>query len=89
MDLSSFISFICFPSTASSEDNKEAVYALMDKIDFPRECYRLGHTVVFFRAGALGMMEECRDRLVNALIRKLQGEVLKRVLVPRYQQKAD
>ena len=61
----------------------------MDKIDFPRERYRLGHTVVFFRAGALGMMEECRDRLVNALIRKLQGEVLKRVLVPRYQQKAD
>ena len=61
----------------------------MDKIDFPRERYRLGHTVVFFRAGALGMMEECRDRLVNALIRKLQGEVYKRVLVPRYQQKAD
>ena len=89
MDLSSFISFICFSSTASSEDNKEAVYALMDKIDFPRERYRLGHTVVFFRAGALGMMEECRDRLVNALIRKLQGEVFKRVLVPRYQQKAD
>ena len=35
------------------------------------------------------MMEECRDKLVNCLIRKLQGEVYKRVLVPRYQQKAD
>ena len=34
MDLSPFISFLCFSSTASSEDNKEAVYALMDKIDF-------------------------------------------------------
>merc|ERR1719462_208695 len=74
---------------ASSDDNKEAVFALMDKVDFPRERYRLGHTVIFFRAGALGMMEECRDRLVHNLIRKLQGEVFKRVLVPRYQQKAD
>jgi len=74
---------------ASSDDNKEAVFALMDKVDFPRERYRLGHTVIFFRAGALGMMEECRDRLVHNLIRKLQGEVFKHVLVPRYQQKAD
>ena len=60
----------------------------MDKVDFPKERYRLGHTVIFFRAGALGMMEECRDRLVNNLIRKIQGEVLRRVLVPRYEQKA-
>ena len=59
----------------------------MDKVDFPRERYRLGHTVIFFRAGALGMMEECRDKLVNDLIRKLQGEVLKRVLGARYEQK--
>ena len=39
---------------ASSSDNKVAVYALMDKINFDRERYRLGHTLVFFRAGALG-----------------------------------
>ena len=38
---------------ASSSDNKTAVYALMDKINFDRERYRLGHTLVFFRAGAL------------------------------------
>ena len=38
---------------ASSSDNKTAVYALMDKIAFDRERYRLGHTLVFFRAGAL------------------------------------
>ena len=38
---------------ASSSDNKTAVYALMDKIEFDRERYRLGHTLVFFRAGAL------------------------------------
>jgi len=72
---------------ASSEDNKESVYALMDKVDFPRERYRLGHTLIFFRAGALGMMEELRDGIVFVLIRKIQGEVLKRVRVPVYNQK--
>jgi myosin heavy subunit len=41
---------------ASSSDNKTAVYALMDKIAFDRERYRLGHTLVFFRAGALAGM---------------------------------
>merc|ERR1712193_391560 len=30
----------------SSSDNKVAVYALMDKIDFDRERYRLGHTLL-------------------------------------------
>merc|ERR1711962_805039 len=48
----------------SSSDNKAAVYALMDKIEFPRERYRLGHTLVFFRAGALAGLEEKRDELV-------------------------
>ena len=44
---------------ASSSDNKVAVYALMDKIDFDRERYRLGHTLVFFRAGALAGVYSC------------------------------
>merc|ERR1712241_1489402 len=43
---------------ASSDDNKVAVYALMDKIGFPREKFQLGHTKVFFRAGALAGLEE-------------------------------
>merc|ERR1712042_164040 len=64
---------------ASSEDNKTAVYALMDKIEFPRERYRLGHTLVFFRAGALAFLEEKRDDIVLKLVRFLQGEVLKRI----------
>merc|ERR1719336_1998296 len=64
---------------ASSSDNKTAVYALMDKIGFDRQRYRLGHTIVFFRAGALAGLEEMRDELVIKLVRKLQGEVLKRV----------
>merc|ERR1711973_994160 len=57
----------------SSSDNKKAVWALMDRIKFDRELYRLGHTLVFFRAGALGKLEEYRDVIVNRLIRMLQG----------------
>merc|ERR1712072_1410582 len=57
---------------ASSSDNKTATYALMDKIQFDRERYRLGHTLVFFRAGALAKLEEARDDLV---IKELRGKV--------------
>merc|ERR1711899_43429 len=47
-----------------SDDNKTAVYAMMDKVGFDREKYRLGHTKVFFKAGALALLEEWRDELV-------------------------
>merc|ERR1712025_1540767 len=73
----------------SSSDNKVAVYALMDKIDFDRERYRLGHPPVFFRAGALAKLEECRDELVNKWIRFMQGEVFKRIRGKVYAQKRD
>ena len=42
----------------SSEDNKVATYALLDKVGFDRQRYRLGHTIIFFRAGALAALEE-------------------------------
>merc|ERR1712198_44652 len=74
---------------ASSSDNKTAVYALMDKIGFDRERYRLGHTLVFFRAGALAGLEEKRDELVIKWIRMIQGEVLKRVRGRVYAMKRD
>merc|ERR1719312_2398764 len=63
----------------SSSDNKVATYALMDKINFPRERYRLGHTLVFFRAGALAKLEEDRDELVLKWLRMIQGEIYKRI----------
>merc|ERR1711931_12300 len=63
----------------SSSDNKTAVYALMDKIEFDRERYRLGHTLVFFRAGALAKLEEARDEIVMKLLRFLQGQCYKRI----------
>merc|ERR1712088_779079 len=74
---------------ASSSDNKTAVYALMDKIEFSRERYRLGHTLVFFRAGALAGLEETRDDIVLKLVRNLQGECLKRIRNKVYFKKRD
>merc|ERR550539_2175994 len=73
----------------SSSDNKTAVYALMDKISFDRDRYRLGHTLVFFRAGALAGLEEARDDIVLKLVRYLQGEVLKRIKNQVYFKKRD
>ena len=74
---------------ASSDDNKTAVYALMDKNEFGRERYRLGHTLVFFRAGALAFLEEKRDDIVLRLLRYLQGQALKVIRGKVYQQKYD
>merc|ERR1739844_416938 len=73
----------------SSSDNKVAVYALMDKIEFDRERYRLGHTLVFFRAGALAGLEEKRDELVIKWVRYIQGEVFKRVRTREYVKRRD
>ena len=74
---------------ASSQDNKTAVYALMDKINFSRDRYRLGHTLVFFRAGALAGLEEGRDEIVIKLVRFLQGEALRTILGKIFAKKRD
>merc|ERR1712186_261871 len=74
---------------ASSSDNKTSTYALMDKIGFDRERYRLGHTLVFFRAGSLAKLEEARDDLVIKWVRFIQGEVLKRIRGKVYASKRD
>merc|ERR1712141_937588 len=73
----------------SSEDNKTGVYALMDKVNFDRERYRLGHTKVFFKAGALAGLEECRDDIVTKLVRHMQGQALGHMRRKVYQQKYD
>jgi myosin heavy chain 6/7 len=74
---------------AKASDNKSGVYALMDKINFSREKYRLGHTKVFFRAGALAALEEARDEIVLNLVRWMQGVIYGRVRRVVYQKKAD
>merc|ERR1712008_607798 len=48
--------------------------ALMEKIAFPTEKFQLGHTKVFFRAGALAYLEELRDGIVLKLVRWMQGQ---------------
>merc|ERR1719195_43883 len=74
---------------ASSSDNKVAVRALMDKIGFPAEKYQLGHTKVFFRAGALAGLEEERDGIVLKLVRWMQGQCYGYIRRKVYQVKFD
>merc|ERR1719234_269905 len=90
---------------ASSSDNKVATYALMDKIGFDRQRYRLGHTLVFFRAGALAGLEEARDDIVIKrltlqhsqklddnvikLLRMLQGQAYKHIKTKIFEKKRD
>merc|ERR1719400_2540682 len=74
---------------ASSSDNKTAVYALLDKIEFSRDRYRLGHTKVFFRAGALAGLEEARDGIVLKLLRYLQAQCYSYIRGKVTQKKAD
>merc|ERR1712198_757855 len=56
---------------------------------FDRERYRLGHTLVFFRAGALAKLEEARDEIVNKLIRYLQGQCYQRIRFASYAKRRD
>merc|ERR1712117_726007 len=74
---------------ASSNDSKTAVYALLDKIEFSREKYRLGHTKVFFRAGALAALEEARDNIVLKLVRWMQGQAYGIIRRKVYNKKKD
>merc|ERR1712203_1156195 len=74
---------------ATASNDKEGVAALMNKISFEAEKYRCGHTMVFFRAGALAALEEARDQIVLKLVRYLQGEALKRLRGKVYQKKFD
>merc|ERR1712024_196951 len=74
---------------ATAANDKDGVFALMDKIAFEREKFRCGHTMVFFRAGALAALEEARDGIVLKLIRWMQGEVYGRIKRRDYQKKSD
>merc|ERR1712083_40495 len=72
-----------------ASDNKVAVFALMDKVGFPREKFQLGHTKVFFRAGALAGLEEERDNIVLKLVRWMQGQCYGYIKRKVYQIKFD
>merc|ERR1711899_10623 len=74
---------------ANAANDKEGVKSLMSAINFEAEKYRCGHTMVFFRAGALAALEEARDGIVLKLVRWLQGEAFGRIRRKAYQKKAD
>merc|ERR1712072_53290 len=60
---------------AKTEIKKASEIILSSTEGFEAEKYRLGKTKVFFRAGALALLEEKRDDIVTLLIRKLQGQL--------------
>merc|ERR1712213_205564 len=74
---------------AKASNDKDGVKALMAKINFEAEKFRCGHTMVFFRAGALAALEEARDQIVLKLVRFLQGTCYARLRGRVYRQKAD
>merc|ERR1712018_157185 len=74
---------------ATASNDKEGVTALMNKINFEAEKYRCGHTMVFFRAGALAALEEARDGIVLKLVRFLQGTAYARIRGAVYEKKRD
>merc|ERR1712020_58048 len=76
---------------ANASNDKEGVKALMAAISFEEEKYRCGHTMVFFRAGALAALEEARDGIVLKLVRWMQGEayglIKRRAYAKKYDQR--
>merc|ERR1719266_2119000 len=60
---------------AKTEIKKASEIILTSTEGFDAEKYRIGKTKVFFRAGALALLEEKRDDIVTLLIRKLQGQI--------------
>merc|ERR1712241_1314930 len=74
---------------ATASNDKEGVDALMTKINFEAEKYRCGHTMVFFRAGALASLEEARDNIVLKLVRFLQGTCYAKIRGKFFEKKRD
>merc|ERR1712241_274891 len=74
---------------ATASNDKEGVKALMTSINFEAEKYRCGHTMVFFRAGALAALEEARDGIVLKLVRYMQGQCFGIIRRKAYQKKHD
>merc|ERR1719216_814543 len=74
---------------ANASDDKAGVASLMSSINFEAEKYRCGHTMVFFRAGALAALEEARDGIVLKLVRWLQGTCYGRIRGKVFQKKFD
>ena len=60
-------------NTKGMDEKKAADVILTNAPNFDSEKYKLGHSKVFFRAGALAVLEDIRDEIVTQLIRHFQG----------------
>merc|ERR550539_759447 len=54
-------------AVAKAKNDKAAAQAVMDIVKLDKEKYRLGHTLVFFRAGIGGWMEEQRENKIGSV----------------------
>merc|ERR1712055_708063 len=45
----------------------------MGSLDVDHEMYKFGHTMIFFRAGFLGVLEDLRDARLSAILSGLQA----------------
>merc|ERR550539_2231960 len=61
-------------AVAKAKNDKGAASAVLDgAVKLDKEKYRLGHTMVFFRAGILGYMEEVREDKIGSVLAWLQA----------------
>merc|ERR1712037_542587 len=62
-------------AVAKAKNDKAAAQAVMDIVKLDKEKFRLGHTLVFFRAGIGGWMEEQRENKIGSVLAWLQSGV--------------
>merc|ERR1719411_1128953 len=60
-------------AVAKAKNDKAAGQAVMDIVKLDKEKFRLGHTLVFFRAGIGGWMEEQRENKIGTVLAWLQA----------------
>merc|ERR550539_2346581 len=60
-------------AVAKAKNDKAAAQAVMDIVKLDKEKFRLGHTLVFFRAGIGGWMEEQRENKISSVLAWLQS----------------
>merc|ERR1712127_616880 len=60
-------------AVAKAKNDKSAAAAVMEIVKLEKEKFRLGHTLVFFRAGIGGWMEEQRENKIGSVLAWLQS----------------
>jgi myosin heavy chain 6/7 len=73
-DFKSRYNILAAAGVAKAKNDKGAAGAVMEAVKLDKEKWRLGHTKVFFRAGMLGFMEECREDKIGSILALLQAQ---------------